>query len=153
MLKKCSKCLKVLDENEFNWKFKFTKRSYHCKECSRAYVKNHYLNNVDYYTLKARKRDKMIKERSNLYIGNYLQNHPCVDCNESNILVLEFDHRDRKIKKGDIRVLVKNGISLDNLAIEINKCDIRCANCHRIKTAHESNSWKLKFISTRSSTG
>lgn len=153
MLKKCSKCLRLLDENEFNWKFKFTRRSYHCKDCSRKYIQNHYKNNLDYYIKKALKRNSMIKSRSYKFLGPYLLNHPCIDCGEKNILVLEFDHKDRKMKDGEISLIIQKGATLDKLIAEVEKCEIRCANCHRIKTAHENNSWKIKFLSTRSSTG
>ena len=29
---------------------------------------------------------------------------------------------------------------------EINKCDILCANCHKIKTHRENNSWRHQFF-------
>lgn len=153
MLKKCSKCLKMLDENEFNWKFKYTRRSYHCRECSRKYIQNHYKNNLNYYINKALKRNSMIKERSYKFLGPYLLGHPCVDCGESDILVLEFDHRDRKMKDGDISHIIQRGATLKKLIAEVQKCDIRCANCHRRKTQLENKGWKIKFISARSSTG
>ncbi len=153
MLKKCSKCLKILDENEFNWKYKFTKRSYHCKGCSRKYIQTHYKNNIGYYLDKALKRNNMIKQRSFEFLGPYLLNHPCVDCGESNILVLEFDHKERKMKDGEISRIIENGATLNKLIVEVQKCEVRCANCHKIKTAYENKNWKLKFISARSSTG
>ncbi|MDO8341380.1 MAG: hypothetical protein Q7T59_05380 [Candidatus Woesebacteria bacterium] len=150
---KCSKCLKTLDESEFNWKFKNIKRSYHCKNCSRIYIRNHYLNNTEYYIRKARKRDKIIKDQARKYIGQYLLDHPCKDCGENDIFVLEFDHRDRKEKKGEITKIIRNKSSLRGVVAEIDKCDVRCANCHRRKTEKENGSWKVKYISTRSSTG
>ena len=68
-----------------------------------------------------------------------------MDCNESDILVLEFDHKERKEKSYNVSYLMRRGLSFDKLIEEIKKCDVRCANCHRRKTEKESNSWKLKF--------
>lgn len=96
----------------------------------------------------------MVRKRAHSYLGPYLLNHPCVDCGETDIMVLEFDHRDRKMKDGDISRIIQKGSTLDRLVKEIEKCDIRCANCHRRKTQLENGSWKLEYIkSTHSSTG
>ena len=145
MSHKCSKCLRILDESEFNWKYRNIKLQYHCKECSRKYIRQHYLNNTRYYLDKASKRNKMVKERAYAFLGPYLLSHPCVDCGETDILVLEFDHRDRKLKEGEIRHIIQNGATLDKVIREVEKCDIRCSNCHRRKTEKENNSWKLKY--------
>jgi hypothetical protein len=145
MSRKCSKCLRVLDESEFNWKYKNTRLQYHCKKCSREYVRQHYINNHEYYISKALKRNKMVKQRAYEYLGPYLLSHPCVDCGEKDILKLEFDHRDRKVKLGEISHIIQKGVTLANLKLEVEKCDIRCSSCHRRKTEIENNSWKLKF--------
>jgi hypothetical protein len=66
-----------------------------------------------------------------LYILLYLQKHPCEDCGEIDIRTLEFDHRGEKsFTIGDA---IWGGISLDLLAAEIDKCAVRCANCHRCR--------------------
>lgn len=33
--------------------------------------------------------------------------------------------------------MVKNGFSIENIFLEIEKCEVRCANCHLIKTARD----------------
>ena len=63
---------------------------------------------------------------------DYLKKHPCVDCGEKNPIVLEFDHlRDKLI---EVSRLVQY-TSINKVQSEIEKCEIRCANCHRRKTA------------------
>jgi hypothetical protein len=146
MLKKCSKCLRELEESNFNWKIRDIKLQCHCKDCSRKYVRNHYQNNIDYYIAKAKKRSNLIRITAYAYLGPYLLSHPCVDCGETDILVLEFDHRDRKMKEEEISHIIANGGNLDKITREIEKCDVRCSNCHRRKTAKEDNSWKLKYM-------
>ncbi len=144
-MRKCTHCGVLLDECEFNWKIKDVKRSPHCKTCSRAYVKNHYDRNQKYYSNKARRRDLVVRAEYQKYVAEYLRTHFCVDCGESNLLVLEFDHKDRMTKSGEVGEMSRNGLALSKIIEEIGKCEVRCANCHRIKTAHENNSWKLKY--------
>ncbi len=59
---------------------------------------------------------------------------PCVDCGEPDPIVLEFDHV-RGEKRADVDSLITVGCSRALLLAEIAKCDVRCANCHRRRTA------------------
>lgn len=145
MFRTCSKCGKTLPESEFNWKVDKIRHQSHCKSCSRAYIRDHYRRHKKYYVEKARKRNDLYKEIACEYLGPYLLSHPCVDCGEKDILVLEFDHRDRKMKVDTIGSIIRSGASLEDVKQEVLKCDIRCANCHRRKTEIENNSWKLKY--------
>ena len=47
--------------------------------------------------------------------------------------VLDMDHV-RGPKEGNVATLANAAISLDRLQAEIEKCDVVCANCHRIRT-------------------
>lgn len=143
MKKKCPSCKRVLLINDFNWKIKGQKRASYCKDCSRKYIKNHYLHNKDYYLHKARKRNTEIRNKAYAYIAKFMRSHPCVDCGERDLMVLEFDHRDRSRKNENVSRIIRRTGSLEKLALEITKCDVRCANCHRRKTEKENNSWKL----------
>lgn len=146
MKKKCQHCFLLLDEENFNWKIKNIKKASYCKTCSRIYIKNHYKENKNYYLEKAKKRNKINKEALQKYIANYLNFHHCIDCGEQNILVLEFDHRERNKKSYNISHIMRNSMTIEKLANEIKKCDVRCANCHRIKTEKEINSWKIQYL-------
>jgi hypothetical protein len=66
----------------------------------------------------------------------YLTGHPCIDCGEADPFVLEFDHV-KGPKRRNICDIVSMGWSLATLEDEIAKCVVRCANCHRRKTAHQ----------------
>lgn len=77
-------------------------------------------------------RDKC-KKRNREVVTNYLKDNPCVDCGNTDIRVLEFDHVEDN-KEGNISHAVNNAWSLKRLKSEMAKCEIRCANCHRIKT-------------------
>ena len=78
-----------------------------------------------------------MKDKGKEWIRNYLGENPCVDCGNSDIRVLEFDHRNPKDKKFNISKRVAGGVALQTLAAEVAKCDVRCANCHRIRTKEE----------------
>lgn len=88
------------------------------------------------------KRDEKVREwvfRSTSYrrgiIRDYLSCHPCVDCGESNPLCLDFDHVRGTKEMNVSKALRKTGTwSIDRLLNEIRKCEVRCANCHRIVT-------------------
>lgn len=68
----------------------------------------------------------------------YLQSHPCVDCDETDIRVLEYDHvRGEKI--AELWLMVKRGNSLAIIEAERAKCEVRCANCHR-RASHNNRS-------------
>ena len=56
----------------------------------------------------------------------------CVDCGEKNPIVLDFDHL--KNKKYNISRMIHDGHSWASIKKEIKKCEVVCANCHRIRT-------------------
>lgn len=78
---------------------------------------------------------KTVSKRKMLY--DYLANKCCTDCGISNPIVLEFDHIDPTNKKHNVSSMM--GYSWSKILEEINKCDIVCANCHRIRTAKQFN--------------
>jgi hypothetical protein len=87
---------------------------------------------------------RVISENHNR-VYDYLEQHPCIDCGESNPIILDFDHNNRDDKKDDISALVSHGHSWTMIEREISKCSVRCANCHRIKTSKEGNYFRWKI--------
>jgi len=59
----------------------------------------------------------------------------CTDCGlrPEVLQVLEFDHRDDERKLFDVSDRMTSG-NIEDLKREIAKCDVVCANCHRIRT-------------------
>ncbi len=86
----------------------------------------------------AQKRHR-IKVRTKLF--DFLCTKSCVDCGEKDPIVLEFDHRNSAEKFKIIGKMLSGHYSWESVFKEINKCDIRCANCHRRKTYKEQGSW------------
>lgn len=143
---KCTKCNESKSLDEFPWKNKKLKRKHTvCKKCIVNYSKQHYLQNKNTYKRRAKESANRKVKIIQKYVWDYLFSHPCVDCGESNIVVLEFDHKDGTEKSGNISGLIHNG-SLFNIKREIEKCEVRCANCHKKRTAKQQNWSILKYI-------
>jgi hypothetical protein len=87
------------------------------------------------------------RTRDHEYVVRYLFNNPCNDCGEKDPLVLDFDHVRGK-KKANISKLIAHGSSITKLKIEMAKCVVRCANCHRRRSA-ETLGYTLKLEAIR----
>ena len=143
----CTNCGEEKPVHEFSWKDKArARRQSQCKACHAEYRKRHYLENRSKYIAKAKKWNQANYQhrRAHLreYVRDYLLSHPCVDCGESDIVVLDFDHV-RGNKRNGISNMIRLDVSLELLIAEIQKCEVRCANCHRRRTARQNNWWSL----------
>lgn len=113
-----------------------------CKVCANERAKQHYRDNQKNKIAYTKKRKRRQVEENRQFIVNYLSTHSCVDCSETDIVVLEFDHRDDKSHA----VSSMFRMSKDRLIEEISKCDVRCANCHRRKTAKEFKHYRTYLL-------
>lgn len=94
----------------------------------REYCKSHYARNRGYYKDKAIK----YKDKARAFVAEYLKFHPCERCGESDVRVLDFDHLRDKVE--NVSTMAYTGCSSRALLEEIAKCQVLCANCHRITT-------------------
>ena len=70
---------------------------------------------------------------------NSLKNKPCADCGICfPTFVMDFDHRDKSTKEGSIARAIRDMWSKQKILKEMEKCDLVCANCHRIRTYGET---------------
>lgn len=90
---------------------------------------------------KAHRFNTKLRNRQNLL--EFFLSHPCIDCGEDDPLVLCFDHIDRAAKKDNVSSMVTSGACWTTILDEINKCVVRCHNCHARKTAKEQGWHKL----------
>lgn len=87
------------------------------------------------------------------YVFEVLQRSPCVDCRETDIRVLEFDHvKDSKLFNIS-SMLNKPFWTILDLIREIDKCEVRCVNCHRQKSydrliGAESSTQEEKYVAS-----
>lgn len=138
-MKQCKKCLQKKPESEFNNSY-YKDRVYLLNECKACLSER---TSANYY--KDHKRQKAIRKRNTnkrraarkQMVFEYLQEHPCVDCGESDLIVLEFDHL------GDKSFGIANGFMkpLKDFQEEIDKCEVVCANCHKRRTAKRAGDW------------
>lgn len=111
------------------------------KEKQRISAHKHYNANREKMVKRAMEYKPIAIKRNKEYIKNYLSSHPCIDCSEDNIIVLEFDHVKGE-KENDIATGVNRAWSIEKLQKEIEKCEVRCANCHRIVTYNRRNTMR-----------
>ena len=68
------------------------------------------------------------------YMKQVKENTPCMDCDvQYPSYVMDFDHRDpseKLLKVSSVTMFT----SFEKLKQEMEKCDIVCANCHRVRT-------------------
>lgn len=126
-MKTCSKC------NESKPGGAFTKKrgglNAACRECTRVASKEHYKRNKRYYKEKKLRREKELRK----FISG-LKDQPCADCGERYpYYVMDFDHRDPSKKSCNVSSMAKLG-SKRRILEEAAKCDLVCANCHRVRT-------------------
>ncbi len=144
-MKHCTNCKEKKPLEQFNRhsKRKDGRQSW-CRACNRAAMSRHYKENAQHRARIAR-NNKAATIRAQQYVLEYLQSHPCIDCGEDDPVVLDFDHlRD---KTAAISVMVNNQPSITRLKEEILKCEVRCSNCHRRKTAKELGYYRYKALS------
>lgn len=84
-----------------------------------------------------RRSNRIKSEKIGKRIQEYKNTHPCVDCGESDLVVLSLDHRDPSTKKFRIRQ-ARSWVQLES---ELAKCDVRCYNCHARR--HAAHGWKF----------
>ena len=137
-MKKCPRC-EVVSDNFGKNASKSDGLQVNCKVCVKEINADYYKRSPEQNVNRLAYREKTKKE-CRTYILEYLWNHPCVDCGQSDVAVLEFDHiRD---KKYNIATFTGGGRSVETLKEEIEKCEVRCANCHRKVTAQRGGWWR-----------
>lgn len=133
-MKKCNKCGTTRQE-----KFASTQR-YRCRKCTNDYSQANYRLNKSKIINQSLIRNKQRILKAKEFVFNYLRAHPCVDCAEVDLVVLEFDHC-RGTKSHNISDLIRTGSAISTLSKEIAKCEVVCANCHRRRTAKRHGGW------------
>jgi len=88
--------------------------------------------------LPAKERYRLSRVDKRVAIQKRKEATPCIDCGESyHHSQLDWDHRDPSKKKIQPRKL--HTYSWETIERELKKCDVRCSNCHRIRTYKEKH--------------
>lgn len=123
--KTCTSCKKKLPLSAFG-KHNITKDGLRgrCQSCRQNYSASKHSKSLRAYKYAL----------NQIYVYDILQHSVCIDCGDDRWQVLEFDHV-KGAKKYNISRMYK--LSLARIQKEIAKCEIRCANCHRMKTMRQ----------------
>ena len=107
----------------------------YCPPCRQDYDRAWYHTNKA--KIAAARQIKRKARRLKLYekLWKYHETHPCITCGESDPVVLEFDHIDRKTKKSSISNMLSDICTWERISAEIKKCRVLCSNCHKRHTA------------------
>ena len=118
-MKVCVSCQLPKEEEEFNWRWKALGiRAKICRECQSGHQRTWYESHREQEKERVRKRRIKVRDEAREFVYSYLLSHPCVDCNEPDPRVLEFDHI--KGKGAVVSKLVADGASINRIKIELN---------------------------------
>ncbi len=133
-IRACRVCKQTKPLTEFPYRsVKHQTRQWICLLCQRVYTSEWYTRNRKRHIVKVGVRSRHVIGELRSRVRDYLLDHPCVDCGETDLRVLDFDHlRD---KRANLSTLVLSAVSWRAVEAEIAKCEVRCANCHRRRTA------------------
>jgi hypothetical protein len=142
-MRRCGRCGEEKVLSDFAWRRREKgERHNYCRPCHAEYRREHYLANREKYIALAQQRKvALFAERTELLIV-YFEDHPCVDCGETDPVVLEFDHlRDKDFNVGSKLANYPWPVILN----EIEKCEVVCANCHTRRTARRRRSNRARL--------
>ena len=141
-MKRCSRCKQEKDESQFQ-KNRVAKDGLQdqCKACRKATDRQIYLKRSDEQKARYRQANLQTIARNRRLLYEYLLEHPCVDCGEADPVVLELDHV-FGTKRDSISNFIRSGRGWEAIYKEIEKCEVRCANCHRRATARRDGTWQ-----------
>ena len=142
----CSTCEQSRPVSDVNRSTKLKDgRQRRCRPCDREW----YVLNAREHKRKVRLRNDRVREQWRQRLAAYLASHPCVDCAERDVRVLEFDHVDPRTEAGTIGRLMASSLPWCRIQAEIDECVVRCSNCHRIRTMTDCASWRVQAEQTR----
>lgn len=109
-----------------------------CRDCAREW----YLANRIKHMSNVRQRNNRVREENRAQLEQFLLGHPCTECGETDLRVLDLDHDDPGDKLTEVGRLMASSLPWRRIEAEIAKCTVRCANCHRRRTAEQLGYWR-----------
>lgn len=117
-----------------------------CRSCMGGYQSKRYYRDVEKSRKTARESAIKIRTPKQVFVNAIKAATPCTDCGRFFPAVcMDFDHLPGSDKVADVAQMA-NGTQYSLAAIEreIAKCEIVCANCHRIRTSKRPKHRKSK---------
>lgn len=133
-MKLCSTCRTLKPLSEFRWRNK-SKGIYSssCRICQQTKAKIKWHSDAEFRDQTMNQRQSRL-DRNRQFLLDYMSDKACVECGESDVRCLDFDHIKRSDKKNLVTALIRSTYSIETIMDEISKCQILCANCHRKRT-------------------
>lgn len=133
----CSSCKAEKSVTEFYQRKKHRPGEYYekCKDCFKARGRTYYHQNHKRQLELALLRKKRYREDRRIWLEK-IKDRPCMDCGvKYPAYVMDFDHKDGEVKVASVSWLaLHNTSNFEKIKLEIKKCDLVCANCHRVRT-------------------
>lgn len=140
----CGRCGEAKPLDEFGFRFpKLGIRHSWCKACFAEYKRLWYSRNRERHLARVKSATAVTLSENQQRVWEYLALHPCVDCGETDPVVLQFDHR--RDKRMDVSDMCRS-FGWPVILAEILKCEVRCANCHTRRTARERGIYLRKHM-------
>lgn len=131
-MKTCYKCKESKQVGEFN-KCSCTADGLQplCRVCDNKQSRARYQGNKQYH-------NRYVKRHRQKTIAflNRVKSQPCADCGKTfHPVCMDFDHSfDKKFNVSQAKSL-----SIKSISKEIEKCEVVCSNCHRLRTYKRRN--------------
>lgn len=149
-LKCCTTCGNERPLEEFLWRDKaHTILRGACLRCRGKCQTRWVSKNRERYLQIKRCLLKRRRQKFKQSIDQYKESTPCADCgNKYPAVCMDFDHRVPCEKRASISRLISNN-GWQRVWTELTKCDLVCANCHRIRTAKVARADPGAFLRPR----
>jgi hypothetical protein len=134
LMKTCSECKLSLEVSNFSKNASRKDGMQNaCKECTNTRRRNDYASNSTLFRKRVAESTKIRRSNNRIKVTQ-LKDNPCTDCQKRFIpFAMDFDHVSG-IKIGDVGVMVAHGYKWSTIQLEIDKCELVCATCHRVRT-------------------
>jgi hypothetical protein len=146
-MKHCPRCNEDKEEVEFGKnKTRPDGLQVQCRACIKLIHRDWYERNKERHYGNVQKRRKLISDETVRRLLAYLKAHPCVDCGVANPLVLDIVEK----RSGTVFALKERllqGATWTVLLPEIEHCEVRCANCRRIRAAQQFGPRRALLVS------
>jgi len=117
-----------------------------CQTCQRVkpltefYYRAH--NNTYFKSCIPCRAKNVAEQKRKIYdwVDKYKEKKGCCECGIKDKRCLQLHHRDRDDKKSSVAQLIGKGYIFKTVKVEVEKCDVICANCHSIHHYDERRS-------------
>lgn len=140
LMKRCSSCGEMKPLDAFNRRSTAKDgRQWNCRACNAQWHAEHKSSHNQMIAA----RNRRIAEDINRKLFEYKLERGCADCGERDPTVLEFDHVDGKTQA--VSTMARYALRWPRILLELERCDVVCANCHRRRTSRRANDirWRL----------